>query len=434
MQNIAQSRAQTIAPKKNIKTVDSSYCLNSLFNYLDTPQYFDLELDIIRATSKVDSSFLRDFVAGKDWTEKELKLFNEGRFAECAALFEGGLPPFTNRGGIQDNQQLKPAPPHSTFYTSPLVPLYGSTVLVCVDYLSMTFKMREVKDYYIKKYGSVDQYVDQIKSPLSNADDVVIRLFLDDFAEIVSDFNYSDAAGGLHGYKKSGYMMRGLTQAGRYGYHGCSDTILISFSGQGTSFVDMHKMRAFVSKFVVKITRLDLAYDDLEGNYSYGFWRGKALSNAFYCGKGSAPHVRFIESNGLKGNTIYVGNLDNGKEICIYEKGKQLGDPSSPWVRVEGRLRSIDRVIPLDAITSPSAYFLGMSPVFSCISNQPGAKKIDVVKKTLKTTFDDMAKHAKVGYGKFIYAAVFAWGMCPQEIVDMLMGDGLPKRLIQVSY
>ncbi len=46
----------------------------------------------------------------------------------------------------------------------------------------------------------------------------------------------------------------------------------------------------------------------------------------------------------------------------IYEKGKQLGDPESPWVRWELELHNTDREIPFDVLLQPGRYVAGAYP------------------------------------------------------------------------
>jgi DNA relaxase NicK len=48
-----------------------------------------------------------------------------------------------------------------------------------------------------------------------------------------------------------------------------------------------------------------------------------------------------------------VGKRKNGKLLRVYEKGKQLGDESSPWVRWELELHNRDRVIPWEVLLEP---------------------------------------------------------------------------------
>ena len=55
----------------------------------------------------------------------------------------------------------------------------------------------------------------------------------------------------------------------------------------------------------------------------------------------------------------YLRKTENGKLMRIYEKGKQLGDATSPWVRWELELHNKSRVIPFDVLTAPGQYVAG---------------------------------------------------------------------------
>src|SRR5674476_1420368 len=83
--------------------------------------------------------------------------------------------------------------------------------------------------------------------------------------------------------------------------------------------------------------------------------------------KGETPKPRnggdWTSKDDVKGRTFYVGSKRNGKEACIYEKGKQLGDTLSQWVRVEVRFTHDDHLVPFDILTSPQMFFAGSYPV-----------------------------------------------------------------------
>lgn len=91
-----------------------------------------------------------------------------------------------------------------------------------------------------------------------------------------------------------------------------------------------------------KISRIDLAHDDFKGEYSSFDWANEQESNDMFL----LPKTRNRPACTIagefkhgdpqnKGLTLYVGSRKNGKVIRCYEKGKQLGDKSSPWFRSE---------------------------------------------------------------------------------------------------
>ena len=74
-----------------------------------------------------------------------------------------------------------------------------------------------------------------------------------------------------------------------------------------------------------------------------------------------------------------------GRLLRIYEKGKQLGDPLSPWVRWELELHNKDRTIPLDVLIRPGHYLAGGYPCLSWICESQD--RIKTTRKQLMISF-----------------------------------------------
>ena len=60
--------------------------------------------------------------------------------------------------------------------------------------------------------------------------------------------------------------------------------------------------------------------------------------------------------------TLFIGSRGSAKYCRIYEKGRQLGDPDSPWVRFEVEYRKADSVLPIDMLIKPGQYLTGGIP------------------------------------------------------------------------
>ena len=87
-----------------------------------------------------------------------------------------------------------------------------------------------------------------------------------------------------------------------------------------------------------KITRVDVAKDFFNGEYSpdqaaIDRVDGK-YTNHHMMPDGEKAGSDW-ESNNGKGKTYYVGSRESSKFVRVYEKGKQLGDKQSSWVRFE---------------------------------------------------------------------------------------------------
>ncbi len=178
-----------------------------------------------------------------------------------------------------------------------------------------------------------------------------------------------------------------------------------------------------------KVTRLDVAHDDLTGAAG-GI---EAAVAAYHAGAFTLRRPPSVSNAGDwingRSRTLYVGKRENGKLLRIYEKGHQLGAVDSPWVRYELELHSVDRVIPLDAILDPAGILAGGSPFMADLlaSVEPTPVRT-LVRQRLRVTMDHLTHYARVAYGRLVNAMT-GTGMTPAEIVRALRVDGLPARL-----
>jgi phage replication initiation protein len=140
------------------------------------------------------------------------------------------------------------------------------------------------------------------------------------------------------------------------------------------------------------------------------------------------PKARFLDDMGSgDGSTFYVGRRENGKLFRAYEKGKQLGNRESKWVRFELELKSRDRVIPLDVVTNPGGYLSGAYPCLSWIDEVQ--ERVKTLSKVLKVSYEKVKGEAKKAYGRLINFMVSA-GFSADEIVgDLINKDGFPRRM-----
>jgi len=315
------------------------------------------------------------------------------------------LPPCTNRGGIDLNPYKSTTcilPPPAKF-------------LCIVDYLSITFALADYKPAIESRAGKVEQLLEELQAYLPNLKSVSLNK-------------------GLFGYKQSVSLVRGANGCGLIGFDGNNDGCYVSLSGQGCVGVDMGSLRRFYQSLPkCKITRIDLAYDDLEGKTTVKQYKKMAESGEFAI-KGTAPCNRFFDDMGSDaGCTLYVGRKVNGKEACIYEKGKQLGDKSSSWVRVEARLTAVDRIVPFEAMTQPADYLAACYPPFKHLSSNH--QYIDILRKAGEIALDHMVEYAAISYGKLV-DYLLSIGKTDAQVIGMLKRPGIPNRLriVEASY
>jgi phage replication initiation protein len=127
-----------------------------------------------------------------------------------------------------------------------------------------------------------------------------------------------------------------------------------------------------------------------------------------------------------RGRTFYVGARENGKLFRAYEKGKQLGNPDSPWVRHEVELHNVDRVIPWDVLWEPGRYVAGAYPYLAWVSGE--ASRIRTIRETATVSLDFLKGHCQRTYGRLI-GTLRRHGASDSEIVNTLRRDGVPARL-----
>lgn len=181
-----------------------------------------------------------------------------------------------------------------------------------------------------------------------------------------------------------------------------------------------------------KITRVDLAHDDIEGEtVSIAIARAWHEAGEFTT-SGRPPEAHLYDDLGSgKGKTLYIGNRANGKMLRVYEKGRQLKDPSSPWVRVELELRSKSRVIPWDVLTSPATYLAGGYPCLAYLSQVQD--KIRTISKAVQITLASILQHLRVVGGKAINVLMQENGEDAAVLINAIRREGIPRRLANYS-
>jgi phage replication initiation protein len=240
-------------------------------------------------------------------------------------------------------------------------------------------------------------------------------------------------ATGLYGYKFSAIIEEGGLIA--WGGKNQRNTVYVSLNGQGCARVsDWSKLRAWCECHRARLTRLDLAHDDFEGK-TVSIEQAKAWYDAdgFNAG-GRKPETKTAGDwwGRVKGRTVYIGERASGKFTRIYEKGKQQGDPSSLWTRIELELHNKSRVIPLDALTRPAAYLAGAYPCLRFLSAKQC--KIKTIRKAARTSFKKAVEVARNQYGKLVNVMMDVHGGDAVAVVRSLARPGLPSRLDPYSY
>ena len=174
-----------------------------------------------------------------------------------------------------------------------------------------------------------------------------------------------------------------------------------------------------LERFSGKITRIDLAVDDLTGEHSVEQVKAMYEAGDFSIG-GRPPKYQHICSS--DGDTFYVGKRGSGKYYRCYQKGRQLGDKSSPWVRHEVEFHAQNRVLPLAMLASPLEYFKGAYPdVFYWIDG--AATRIDTSRANHAIIFSAAMLFAKRQVGRIVRYCQDKLGYAEQQIISELIAE-----------
>lgn len=185
--------------------------------------------------------------------------------------------------------------------------------------------------------------------------------------------------------------------------------------------------------FGLTLTRVDLAVDFLNGEYTVEQAKDWYEAGQFNCG-GRMPKHSVIGAwfgNDLEpgeGRTLNIGKRGNGKMLRVYEKGRQLGKKDSPWTRFEVEFRNIKRDLPLDLLTECDAYFTGAyKALANMLDISVAAEKVATHQKEGEIALTHLVDFARTSYGKTIH--VMRLTMTDTEIVESLAINGVPSRL-----
>lgn len=176
----------------------------------------------------------------------------------------------------------------------------------------------------------------------------------------------------------------------------------------------------------IKLTRLDLAIDIRSKDYSVDQANQDWQAGKFDGYDDRARRQRVNFDNPHKGRTFYLNERQEGKYIRIYEKGKQLGDSKSDWIRVEIEWRSKIRRLPLEMLIKPNQYFAGAHAIFTDLISQ--ATPIEAETEALRIIFKKSMKTMRRQIGAYIHAMNHQ--ETPENILKKLEGKRLPTQLL----
>jgi len=215
---------------------------------------------------------------------------------------------------------------------------------------------------------------------------------------------------------------------------GQRNTVLVMLSGAGCSAAakDWEKrLYDFLEGAKgnnARITRADLSYDDFTGSQVSVDAINEAHTNGEFNNGGRNPvsEMRgdWKNPNGA-GRTFYVGTRRNGKFFRGYEKGRQLGDKSSEWVRLEVEFKAVDRDIPFDVLLNTGDYFSAAYPFLNRFNSRQ--ERILTIQKTVQVSYEKSKAWLKHQCGGVLGAMVQVEGSA-QAVFDLIARDGVIPR------
>jgi len=271
-------------------------------------------------------------------------------------------------------------------------------------------------------------------------DEQVIDWFSDQLSKTTGLVMYGDHAGGKNGFKESRKLRysddRPYEQLGFIAWGGdhMRGAFQLYITGEACEYLSINNLfpvlHEFAQRMQMVIKRIDIAYDDLEGDKTVDdavkAWSAGAFT--FTRQPLLSQQGNWVKPDG-KGRTVYIGSRSSGKMLRVYEKGKQLGDPESTWTRWEIELKAVDRVIPLQAMLTPHNYFKGAYPALRGFISGVVGEVIKTVSKKAKITVEKAVGHIKTQYGAYI--GVLSGIYNAERLVSLLIkNDRIPNNLI----
>ncbi len=271
---------------------------------------------------------------------------------------------------------------------------------------------------------------------LSETSDIV--WLINELRRFIPKIELKPTGKGWFGYKErhdihhlDGQVNLGLIAHGGSNQRG---TASIQLNAQGCALIaDWKLLQAWCMEHARKITRIDLAHDDFEGQVLSIAQALQWHSQGMYSHNGAREGHTAVKATLIDdlasgdGRTFYIGRRGSGKILRIYEKGKQLGDKSSLWVRAEVEFKDKDRIIPWDILTNPAHYLAAAYPCLGFLSQVQ--VKIKTISKAAKTSIEAATYHLRNMGGKLVNVLLMQHRGDAAEVVSLIRREGTPKRL-----
>lgn len=215
---------------------------------------------------------------------------------------------------------------------------------------------------------------------------------------------------------------------GRMGF-GDDGRMCISLTGQGCQHVpNWPAVADNLDNVKGRLSRVDIAVDDLTGEtFDLHHFKNLHAEGAFMC-NGRPPTASFVDDLGSnKGCSLYIGQKGH-KQLNVYEKGKQMGDPESGHTRCELRLYAKRIDLPNDALRNPGVYFGGAYPLLAAFVVGE-AERLELKERMVNASAKAMVRFLRTQAGTALHLVMDALG---DEAVGFLLKEvvrpGRPGR------
>ena len=273
-------------------------------------------------------------------------------------------------------------------------------------------------------------------------------------------YGLSEERNGLNGYRYSYRMGSETANYGSVAFGGKRQkgSVMIHLYGDGlTAAKDGWETRLYnwLAAFApyARITRCDLAHDFLRGEYTPDmakadwinggytaqYTRPRAREHGYDWLDERHPHKNQSEISEVKrtGKTFYIGTPQSSRMVRVYEKGCELGDSASPWVRFELQLRNRDYIIPHEILIAPGEYLTGAYPVCQTLfaKYQNDISKCERDSQITLLTVEHLLRYASQAASPMINY-LEQLGYSDTDIKILLKGgkNKLPKRLTEEHW
>lgn len=257
-----------------------------------------------------------------------------------------------------------------------------------------------------------------------------LKRLYSDLVRLADIWVTQDLAYGWQGYKRRAVL--GEYGMVAWGGESQKNTAYVSINAHGCALItDWAAIEEWIGGINASIRRVDLAHDDYSGEvWNIERLRDEYLNDGFCGGNGRKPSSMLIGDwdNGIKGRTYQIGSRLSGKLLRGYEKGKQLGEPDSPWFRLELELLAKNRLIPWNVLTQPGQYLAGSYPCLSSLAECPA--RIPTSIKVAGTEYEALLRHVRRQYGQAINLIYHVEQQDPARALRKIMRSGIPPRFI----